>query len=309
MTVPGYLLRIKSRPYNYVNIVTITPSWLLRINQNRRLDVNYARLFAIDAPRLEQSREEGEVQSELKASEQSAATAPRREDWLRDSVISGFLATFAMTVVVAAAYGFSRSLGDEDGSTVERWLWGLSHNPIINSTDDQVVLAIALNLLMGMVLALVYGAVVEPALSGPGWKKGILFSLVPFILSVVAFFPVMGGGFLGSEIDAGPLPVLGNLILHLVYGAVLGSVYGIALESGLDDTDAERANAAAAERGTAIGGLIGLALGALAGWIIGPSLDSLGTRNAIALGGAMIGAAIGAMAGSMLGMGGVERPT
>jgi len=249
------------------------------------------------------------MHNDLKLSGQPASTDSRREDWLRDSVISGFLATFAMTVVVAAAYGFSRYLGDATGSTVERWLWALSHNEMIATTDNQVVLAIALNLLMGMILALVYGRVVEPALSGPGSKKGLIFSLVPFILSVVAFFPVMGGGFLGSEINAGPLPVLGNLILHLVYGAVLGSVYGIALESGLDDTEAERANAAAAERGAAIGGLVGLALGALAGWIIGPSLDSLGTRNAIALGGAMIGAAMGAMAGSMLGMGGVEHPT
>jgi hypothetical protein len=235
--------------------------------------------------------------------------AVRREDWLRDGVLSGFLATFAMTVVVAAAFAVSRTLGDEDGARLARWLWALSHNPVTNTTADQVVLAIALNLLMGLFLALVYGRFVEPVLGGPGWRKGVLFSLVPFVLSVVAFLPVMGGGLLGNDIGAGPLPVLGNLVAHLVYGAVLGGVYGIALEAGLDDTEAERANAAAAERGAAVGATVGLVLGAAAGWALGPGLEALGSRTAVALGGAMTGAAIGLMAGSFLGMGREQRAT
>jgi hypothetical protein len=227
----------------------------------------------------------------------------RREDWLRDGVLSGFLATAALTVVVAAAFGLSRGLGSADGSRLEEWLWALAHNPVTNSTTDQVVLAIALNLLMGLALALVYGHLVEPLLGGPGWRKGVLFSLVPFVLSVVAFLPVLGGGVLGGDIEAGPLPVLGNLVAHLVYGAVLGAVYGLALEAGLDDTAAERANAAAAERGAAVGVAVGLVLGAAAGWAIGPGLEEIGSRGAVALAGAMTGAAIGLMAGSLLGMG------
>ena len=233
----------------------------------------------------------------------------RREDWLRDGVLSGFLATFGMTVVVAAAFAVSRALGDEDGNRLERWFWALSHNPVTNTTADQVVLAIALNLLMGLFLALVYGRLVEPVLGGPGWRKGVLFSLVPFVLSVVAFLPVLGGGFLGSDIEAGPLPVLGNLVAHLVYGAILGSVYGLALVAGLDDTVDERANAAAAERGAAVGVAVGLVLGAVAGWAIGPGLEEIGSRGAVALAGALTGAAIGLMAGSLLGMGREQQAT
>ena len=231
----------------------------------------------------------------------------RREDWLRDGVLSGFAATFAMTVVLAAAYGVARAAGDEDGSRLERWFWALTHNPVTRATEDEVILAIALNLLMGLAMGLVYGRFVEPALGGPGWRKGVLFSLVLWVLSVVLFLPVMGGGFLGSEIDAGPLPILGNLILHLVYGAVLGSVYAIALESGLDDTEADRQNAAAAERGAAIGIAVGLLVGLLAGWLLGPQLDENSSRGAIALAGALIGAASGLVGGSFLGMGNVRH--
>ena len=233
----------------------------------------------------------------------------RRQDWLRDGVLSGFAATFAMTVVLVLAYGLARAVGDEDGSRLERWFWALTHNPVTRTTEDAVVFAIALNLLMGLALALVYGRFVEPILGGPGWRKGVLFSLIPWILSVVAFLPVMGGGFLGQDIDAGPLPVLGNLILHLVYGWVLGSVYGIALGAGLDDTEAERANAAAAERGGAIGVAVGLLVGIAAGWAVGSGLDDGDSRGVITLAGALAGAAIGALIGSFFGMGRVQRPS
>ena len=233
----------------------------------------------------------------------------RRQDWLRDGVLSGFAATFAMTVVLAGAFGLARAVGDEDGSRLERWFWALTHNPVTRSTEDAVIFAIALNLLMGLALALVYGRFVEPILGGRGWRKGVLFSLIPWLLSVVAFLPVMGGGFLGQEIDAGPLPILGNLILHLVYGAVLGSVYGIALEAGLDDTDAERANAAGAERGGAVGVAVGALVGIAAGWAVGSSLDGGDSRGVITLAGALAGAAIGALIGSFFGMGRFERPS
>lgn len=227
----------------------------------------------------------------------------RREDWLRDGVLSGFVATFAMTVVLAVAYGLVNAVGEENGTRLERWFWALAHNPVTERTEGGVVLAIALNLLMGLVLALVYGRLVEPMLGGRGWRKGVLFSLIPWVLSVVAFLPLIGGGFVGSDIDAGPLPILGNLILHLVYGAVLGSVYAIALESGLDDTAADRANAAAAERGAAVGIVAGVVVGLVAGLVLGPQLDASASRTSIALAGALIGGASGLAAGSFLGMG------
>ncbi|MGH2558256.1 MAG: DUF6789 family protein, partial [Thermomicrobiales bacterium] len=226
----------------------------------------------------------------------------RRADWIADSVLSGFVATFAMTVVIAAAYGLTRAIGVADGATIERWFWALSHNPVTDSTRDGIALAIALNLIMGLIWACVYGYLVEPRLDGPGWKKGILFSLVPWALSVIAFLPIMGGGFLGAGIDAGPLPVLGNLILHLVYGAVLGQLYAVDVEAWLDGSEADRAHAEAAERGAIYGVGVGIVVGAVIGWLIGPQIDELGSRGMVTLAGALTGSAMGALLGSFLGM-------
>jgi hypothetical protein len=249
-----------------------------------------------------------EVASWNESAPSTSGTGSRRADWLADSVLSGFVATFAMTVVIASAYGLATFIGEEGGTTIERWFWALSHNTLTESTLDAIALAIALNLVMGLVWACVYGYFVEPRLHGPAWRKGLLFSLVPWILSVVAFLPIMGGGFFGADIEAGPLPVLGNLILHLVYGVVLGTVFAIDVEAWLDGTESDRAHAVAAERGAIFGVAIGLVLGAIIGWLAGPQVEELGSRGMVTLAGALSGSAMGALLGSYLGMDRVQSP-
>jgi hypothetical protein len=97
---------------------------------------------------------------------------------------------------------------------------------------------------------------------------------------------------------------VGNLILHLVYGAILGSLYAVDLEAWLDGSESERQNAAAQQRGAAFGVLGGLVVGAAAGWLLGPSLDEVANRGFITLAGALViggfGMAIGSFYGSEL---------
>ena len=225
-----------------------------------------------------------------------------REDWLRAGVLAGFLGTFAMSIVLVAAYGLSSAVGNPDGNVVQRWFWALEHNPVAQRTTDGVVLAIGANLAMGLLLALAYARYAEPRLSGPSWWKGMQFALVPWLLSLILFLPLMGGGLLGMDVGAGPLPILGNLILHLVYGAVLGITYAEAAEDWLDDTDVDRGNAAFAERGAAVGLVAGLFPGLVLGWFIAPTFHDLVGRAASAVGVAFIGAAIGLAIGSFVGM-------
>jgi hypothetical protein len=228
---------------------------------------------------------------------------------MRAGVLAGFLGTFAMTVVLLAAYGLASSIGSADGGAIQRWSWALVNNPVAERTADGVVLAIGANLAMGLLLALVYARYAEPRLHGPNWWRGMQFALVPWLLSLVVFLPLMGGGVLGMDIGAGPLPIIGNLILHLVYGAVLGISFAEASEDWLDDTDVDRGNAAAAEQGAAVGLVAGLVPGLVVGWLIAPAFDDLVGRPATAIGVAFIGAAIGLAIGSFVGMGRAERPT
>ena len=237
----------------------------------------------------------------VSVSDSSSAATPR-EDWLRAGILAGFLATFAMTVVLVGAYWLAEAIGSADGNTLQRWCYALVNNPVAERTADGVVLAIGANLAMGLLLALAYAWYVEPRLDGPSWWKGLRFSLVPWLLSLIVFLPLMGGGVFGMDIGAGPLPIIGNLILHLVYGAVLGSSYAEAAEDWLDDTDEDRANAASAERGAAVGLVTGLVAGAILGWAAAPGFDDLASRPLTTIGIAFIGAAIGLGIGSFAGM-------
>lgn len=225
-----------------------------------------------------------------------------RTDWLRASVLAGFLSTFAMTVCIAVAYGLANSAGSATGNSLERWFYALSNNRLTQHISDQFFLAMIGNLVMGVVWAIVYARVVEPRLAGPGWWKGALFSIVPFALTFAVFFPLAGVGIFAKDVHAGALPVVGAFILHLAYGVLLGTFYGIDVTSGLGEASGEREAAESAERGAAIGIGIGSLFGFVAGWLIGPQMESLGSRPVIGIAGALSGAAMGILLGSLMAM-------
>ena len=50
--------------------------------------------------------------------------------------------------------------------------------------------------------------------------------MLPALVSLVVVLPLLGGGLFGLALGAGPLPIIGNVLLHVVYGAILGVVYG-----------------------------------------------------------------------------------
>lgn len=221
-----------------------------------------------------------------------------RHDWLRDGLASGFIATFAMTVSMAVAYALANWFGSTGGNTVERWFAALSSNEMTESVNDIFAAGMILNLVMGLVWALIYARLAEPRLTGPGWRRGALFSLIPWALSILVFFPIAGIGLFGAGIDAGILPVLGNLILHLVFGIVLGTLYEM---EGSNDAHDRQANTNS-ERSAAFGMLIGAVVGFIGGWLVAPGIDDLANQPVVAFAGALSGAAIGMLIGSLLGL-------
>src|SRR5690606_10549112 len=82
-------------------------------------------------------------------------TRTRREDWLTDGLVSGFLATFIMTVVLVAAYAIARIIGNSGDSGIAQWFAALTNNLVTERTGDQVALALAVNLAIGLILAVI----------------------------------------------------------------------------------------------------------------------------------------------------------
>jgi uncharacterized membrane protein YagU involved in acid resistance len=124
-------------------------------------------------------------------------------------VISGIIATAAMTLmgIIAPVLGMPKMM-------VGNMLAGFMGVPM--------AVGWIAHFIIGIILAAGYVLVVGPVLPGSRVVRGMLYSLIPFILAQIAVMPIMGAGFFSSNTPAPAMMVMASLIGHLVYGAILG---------------------------------------------------------------------------------------
>ncbi len=130
-----------------------------------------------------------------------------RPNWTR-AIVGGLSATVVMTalMLMAPAMGLPpMNIGAMLGSVM----------------GGSLVLGWMAHFVIGTVLAVIYAAVFATRLPGPGFVRGALYGLAPWILAQLVVMPMMGAGPFGGSFGA----ALGSLMGHLVYGAVLGAVY------------------------------------------------------------------------------------
>lgn len=237
-----------------------------------------------------------------------------RGNWLGDAIVAGFVATGASTIALILGYLISAGFGDQRGDPLRQWMWGLTHNPVVSFSQASPAVAVAIHVLVGLLFSLVYARFFAGRVPGPAWWVGILWGLIVGVLSLVVFLPAVGAGILGLGLNAGPLPLVGNLLLHAVYGFTLGQLYDARSDrpdTGEDATYDEPLEAAAMAHSGAfsaagiVGGIVvGSLLGAILAIVVKPSAldDPTGWTIAMALGGVLAGGAVGAVVGSFSGL-------
>jgi hypothetical protein len=244
-----------------------------------------------------------------------------RTDWLPRAVVAGFIAAvvmlFAFMLAYALAYliaGLPPGPAGSPARGLQAWFTGLIHNPATDLAGANLYLVVGLHLLVAIAGATLYATMAEPRLAGAGWRRGVTFSLVLWLLSILVILPLTGGGFLGFDLGAGPLPILGNLILHLIYGATLGTLYGplgdipadsLSRTGVADDFATMRGIEGWIAKGVIAGLLVGLLVGLGLTLVSQPDRSSLIVgvpRDAFVLVGALLGAAFGAFVGSFAGL-------
>ena len=124
-------------------------------------------------------------------------------------IAAGLIGTAAMTVI--GLYGAP--------------MMGIpAMNPAVmlaGAMGGNLALGWAGHLMIGVALAAGY-AVVGTQIPGPVVFRGALYAIAPFLLAQLVVMPMMG-----MPLFSGSLPMaMGSLIGHLVYGAVVGAVYG-----------------------------------------------------------------------------------
>ncbi|HLZ27908.1 MAG TPA: DUF6789 family protein [Chloroflexota bacterium] len=238
-----------------------------------------------------------------------------RRRWLSDAIIAGFVAIGTSTGALMVFFVLANGLADSQADFFRGWLWQLTHNQVVAFSSGRPAVALALHVLLGLVWAIVYARFVEFRLTGPGWRRGMLFALVPWIFSLLILLPAAVVNLLDWAFSAGPLVPVGNLVLHLIYGFTLGQLYdasadepALAADTVYDEPLVRRAVEHSEDFGAAgilLGGIAGAAVGIALAVILPPTLPSVdfgGWSVALAVGGILAGGAVGAIVGSFAGL-------
>jgi uncharacterized membrane protein YagU involved in acid resistance len=81
----------------------------------------------------------------------------------------------------------------------------------------------ALHVAFGALLAIIYAAAFAGRLPGRPLARGALYGVLVFVLAQLTFMPLVGAG----VFSRGDVPmILGSLLGHLVYGGLVGIIYG-----------------------------------------------------------------------------------
>ncbi len=134
------------------------------------------------------------------------------------TVLAGFAATSVMTMLMYTGpiMGMPRmDIAGMLGTMFGGWWAGMLMH-FVNGT---------------IIFPLVYALALYRFLPGAPWLKGMIWGAVLWFLAQTMVMPMMCMGVFSSGTPAPAASVMGSLIGHLLYGAVLGAAAG-AVESG-----------------------------------------------------------------------------
>ena len=80
-----------------------------------------------------------------------------------------------------------------------------------------------IHFLFGLVLALIYAWLFVNRLPGIPVVRGAIYGACVFLFAQLVFMPLMGAGLFSS---GDPLMILGSLCGNVIYGSLMGAIYG-----------------------------------------------------------------------------------
>lgn len=129
------------------------------------------------------------------------------------AIFAGFVATLVLSVLMI----FKAMMGLMPDLNVIKMLAHMMHAaPVMGWVAHFVIGAI----IWGIAFALLFNTLPGKA----AWLKGILFAIGAWLLMMIVVMPMAGAGLFGLHLGI-MAPVM-TLVLHIIFGAVLGGVYG-----------------------------------------------------------------------------------
>ena len=133
-------------------------------------------------------------------------------------IARGIAAGFVATVVLSAMMLMKHSMGlmpELDPIAMMTTMAGAS-SPVVGWIAHFVI---------GSIFWGVGFAVVGPYLPGPYWLRGTIFAVGAWLMMMIAVMPMAGAGLFG--LGLGMMTPAATLLLHVVFGLVLGGTYGL----------------------------------------------------------------------------------
>ncbi len=134
------------------------------------------------------------------------------------SMVSGFAATAVLSILMI----MKMKMGVMPDLNVIKMMSKMAHGMM--GTPVTPVIGWVMHFLIGTVAWGGLFAIIGKSLPGDSYIiKGLLFGILAWVLMMVMVMPMAGAGFFGLSL--GMMAPVMTLMLHLVYGAVLGGVF------------------------------------------------------------------------------------
>src|SRR6266705_3240836 len=152
-------------------------------------------------------------------------TRPRRagkdsrlEGRIMGNALKGMIAGFVATLILSGLMLLNSTMDLMPQINIVRMLANLATLSTTAAWMDHFIVGVVI---WGLLFAVYDGVATRPA----HWLKGIIVGVFAWLMMMVAFMPLAGAGFFGAKIGITAPVVL--LIVHLIYGVVLGATYGL----------------------------------------------------------------------------------
>jgi hypothetical protein len=134
------------------------------------------------------------------------------------AVLAGFIATIVLSAFMLA----KASMGLMPDMNAIKMLTNMAHGMI--GTPASPVVGWIIHFLIGTILWGVLFGLLAEILPGRHYAaRGMVFSIGAWVLMMVLVMPLAGAGLFAAKLGLGA--PIATLVLHLIYGAVLGGVY------------------------------------------------------------------------------------
>jgi len=145
---------------------------------------------------------------------------------LETSVMAGFVATLGMGLGTNGILYLLSALGFHEAEPPLIRLATRGADRYFDGDLFRFTVALTAVLFVGGIgWAILYGHVADRLLPGPSWVRGLTFSVVPMLASMLIVLPLLGGGFFGLSLRDGWYPAAGEALRNLLFGLALGTSY------------------------------------------------------------------------------------